>query len=105
MNPGGVRVGTPALTSRGLDEADFEHRVADFLDRGTKIAAKAQQIALLELEEQQQQTEASQSPRKKVLLKDFCRILESNAEIKENIASLRQEVEEFASKFPMPGSD
>ena len=30
LTPGGVRIGTPAMTSRGLDEADFE-RVADFL--------------------------------------------------------------------------
>jgi glycine/serine hydroxymethyltransferase len=30
MNPGGVRIGTPAMTSRGLREADFE-AVADLL--------------------------------------------------------------------------
>ena len=30
--PGGIRIGTPALTTRGFREADFV-RVADFLDR------------------------------------------------------------------------
>jgi glycine hydroxymethyltransferase len=30
MNPGGVRIGTPAMTSRGLRETDFE-TVADLL--------------------------------------------------------------------------
>ena len=30
--PGGVRIGTPALTTRGLDAADFV-AVADFLDK------------------------------------------------------------------------
>lgn len=30
--PGGVRIGTPALTTRGFKEDDFV-RVADFLDR------------------------------------------------------------------------
>merc|ERR1719355_141061 len=35
--PGGIRIGTPALTSRGFQEADFE-KVADFLDRAVTIA-------------------------------------------------------------------
>lgn len=30
--PGGIRIGTPALTTRGFREADFV-RVADFIDR------------------------------------------------------------------------
>ena len=30
--PGGVRIGSPALTTRGFVQSDF-HRVADFLDR------------------------------------------------------------------------
>lgn len=30
--PGGIRIGTPALTTRGFVERDFV-RVADFLDR------------------------------------------------------------------------
>lgn len=32
MVPGGVRIGTPALTTRGMREADFV-RVANFIDR------------------------------------------------------------------------
>ena len=35
--PGGIRVGTPALTTRGFREADFV-QVADFLHRGIQIA-------------------------------------------------------------------
>ena len=34
--PGGIRVGTPAMTTRGLKEADFE-KVAEFIDRGVKL--------------------------------------------------------------------
>ncbi len=30
MTPGGVRIGAPAMTSRGLKEADFA-KIADFL--------------------------------------------------------------------------
>merc|ERR1711967_135053 len=35
--PGGIRVGTPALTSRGFEEGDFE-TVAGLIDRGVEIA-------------------------------------------------------------------
>ena len=32
LSPGGVRVGAPAMTTRGCTTADFE-KIADFLDR------------------------------------------------------------------------
>merc|ERR1712094_163224 len=35
LSPGGVRMGAPALTSRGFDEADFE-TVVDLFDRGVR---------------------------------------------------------------------
>lgn len=38
----GIRVGTPALTSRGLKEADFV-KVAEFLDRAVKLAVQIQE--------------------------------------------------------------
>jgi glycine hydroxymethyltransferase len=37
MVPGGLRMGSPALTSRGFVEADFD-QVADFVDRSVRIA-------------------------------------------------------------------
>jgi glycine/serine hydroxymethyltransferase len=37
MVPGGLRMGSPALTSRGFVEADFE-KVAEFVDRAVNIA-------------------------------------------------------------------
>lgn len=42
LTPGGVRVGAPALTTRGLNEADFR-QVADFLHRAVQIALKVQE--------------------------------------------------------------
>lgn len=33
MNPGGVRLGSTCMTSRGLVEKDFE-QIAQFIDRG-----------------------------------------------------------------------
>lgn len=41
LSPGGIRLGAPALTSRGFKEADFV-KVVDFLDRGVKIALDIQ---------------------------------------------------------------
>ena len=37
--PKGVRIGTPAMTSRGFEEADFEE-VAEFVNRGVEITKK-----------------------------------------------------------------
>merc|ERR1711869_65730 len=37
--PGGIRVGTPALTSRGFEEQHFE-QVAEFIHRGVGIGKK-----------------------------------------------------------------
>jgi glycine hydroxymethyltransferase len=89
INPGGVRLGTPALTTRGLKEEDFD-RVAELLDEGCKIAVKAQS------------GEVSRKT-KKVLLKDFQHVLEKNEEIKSKMDALRQDVETFATPFYMPG--
>ncbi|TPX57992.1 glycine hydroxymethyltransferase [Spizellomyces sp. 'palustris'] len=79
--PGGVRLGTPALTSRGFKEADFE-KVADFLDRAAKIAINVQKTT-------------------GKLIKDFVVALETNEDVK----TLRGEVEAFARSFAMPGFD
>lgn len=95
MNPGGVRLGTPALTSRGLNEEDFG-RVAEFLHRGAELAMKAQKIAQEEVDRQQVSS-------KKVLLKDFVSVLEASDVLKQDIESLRNDVEGFASTFDMPG--
>lgn len=40
MNPGGVRIGTPAMTSRGLMEQDFD-AVASFLHEVCEVCVSA----------------------------------------------------------------
>lgn len=77
--PGGVRIGAPAMTSRGLIEEDFV-TIGDFLDRAVQIAIKIQK----------------ESGKK---LKGFS----AAAEKSEDVAALREEVIAFASAFPMPG--
>ena len=81
QSPGGVRIGTPALTTRGLKEADFK-KVAGFLDRAVKISLDVQKT----------------SGKK---LKDFVAALPNN----KDIPVLAHEVAEFATSFPMPGFD
>mmetsp|Transcript_27020 Transcript_27020/g.29103 ORF Transcript_27020/g.29103 Transcript_27020/m.29103 type:complete len:509 (+) Transcript_27020:47-1573(+) len=101
INPGGVRLGTPALTTRGLDEKDFD-QVAEFLHRGSEIAIKIQHIAEGVLVAQLEAGEISRKT-KKVLLKDFQKVLECNEDVKLEIDKLRQDVEVFATPFYMPG--
>jgi len=80
ITPGGVRVGTPALTSRGFVEKDFTV-VGDFLDRALKLTLKIQEKA------------------GGVLLEDFKKALKDD----EEVAALKADVRAFARKFPIPG--
>ena len=80
--PGGVRLGTPAMTTRGLGEEDFEE-VADLLSRAADLALEAQ---------------AAAGSKK---LADFVRALEGD--FKAQVEELKGDVEAFAQRFPMPG--
>lgn len=79
MNPGGIRLGTPALTTRGMLEADMEI-VADFLVRSIKISLEVQE----------------KSGKKLV---DFVAGLNESQELK----ALGEEVKAFATQFSIPG--
>eukprot|EP00218_Dolichomastix_sp_CCMP3274_P007671 CAMPEP_0170137724 /NCGR_PEP_ID=MMETSP0033_2-20121228/4369_1 /TAXON_ID=195969 /ORGANISM="Dolichomastix tenuilepis, Strain CCMP3274" /LENGTH=514 /DNA_ID=CAMNT_0010373619 /DNA_START=562 /DNA_END=2106 /DNA_ORIENTATION=+ len=83
--PGGIRIGTPALTTRGFDEADFA-RVAELIDAGVQIALGAK----------------AKAEGKKLV--DFKRVLAEDQDTQAEIAKLRAEVEAFADAFPMPGT-
>merc|ERR1712048_165843 len=79
LSPGGVRIGAPAMTTRGCTADDFK-KIAGFLDRCCQIALKVQQ-------------------EKGKKLKDFEAGLTGNADIK----ALKGEVEAWASTFGYPG--
>lgn len=81
LTPGGVRVGTPALTSRGFKEADFV-KVAQFLDRAVKLCIEIQ----------------ATSGKKLV---DFVKAAENH----EGVKQLRRDVNALATSFEMPGFD
>merc|ERR1719478_1471802 len=79
LSPGGVRIGTPAMTTRGCGAAEFK-KIAEFLDRCCQIALKIQ----------------SEKGKK---LKDFEDGLKDNADV----VALRKEVEEWTVSFGYPG--
>jgi len=83
ISPSGIRLGTPALTTRGLKEKDFE-KVVDLIDEGIQIASKATKV----------------TGNKKV--KDFLDVLHNNAEIRKQVQDLKSKVSSFAHQFSVP---
>jgi len=80
LSPGGVRIGAGAMTTRGLEEADFV-KVADFLHEAVQLALKIQATL----------------PDKKLVT--FAKALATNGDV----AALKERVKGFASSFGMPG--
>merc|ERR1712166_1499290 len=81
VTPGGVRIGAPAMTTRTLDEEDFE-KIAELLHEVLEAALKLQEKS---------------GPK----LKDFTALLDGD----ETLKSIRERVNAFATTFPMPGFD
>ena len=84
LMPGGIRMGTPALTSRGLKEDDFA-KVAHFFDRAVQIAMKLKN------------TEQGKK------LKGFRELCAVGPSVDADLVQLRKEVSEFACSFPTVG--
>lgn len=100
LNPSGIRLGkflidlsiikfqrvsplgTPALTTRGFKEEDID-QVVDFMDKGLKLGKEI----------------ATKSGPKLV---DFKKAVHEG-DFREKIERLRNEIEAFSEKFPMPG--
>lgn len=83
LNPSGIRLGTPALTTRGLVESDIDV-VVDLIDRGLKLSKEISTV----------------SGAKLVDFKAACH----SDQFTGKIATLRNEVEAFGVKFPLPGT-
>ncbi|CAG5115496.1 unnamed protein product, partial [Candidula unifasciata] len=82
MTPGGLRLGAPALTSRGFKESDFE-KVVELFDKGVQISLRVKQ--------------------KTKTLKDFKAHLLEDGDTQRELSTLKEEVMAFARTFPMPG--
>ena len=78
-------MGTPALTTRGLTENDMD-QVVDFIDRGLQLSKEIFAIS---------------GPK----IVDFKKTLHENKAMNDKVKAIRKEVEEFCSKFPLPGFD
>lgn len=83
LTPCGIRIGTPAMTSRGFGTADFE-RVAGFIDQAIKICKEVQ----------------SALPKEANKLKDF-KAKVATGEV-EKINALREEIKQWSTTFPLP---
>ncbi|KAG5182625.1 serine hydroxymethyltransferase 2 [Tribonema minus] len=84
LMPGGIRMGAPALTTRGFTEEDFV-KVAEFFDRGVKIS--------MDIKE------------KTGKLKDYKAFLASGADAHPELAKLKADVVAFSRGFPAIGFD
>ncbi|XP_028355736.1 serine hydroxymethyltransferase, cytosolic isoform X1 [Physeter macrocephalus] len=85
LRPSGLRLGSPALTSRGLSEEDFQ-KVAHFIHRGIELTLQIQDTVGA-----------------KATLKEFTEKLAGAEDHQRAVAALRAEVESFAALFPLPG--
>ena len=92
LAPGGLRMGTPAMTTRGFTEHDFA-RVADIVDRAVVIAIKADKTARKAAEDK-----GEKSPGRLKLFLDHL----GNGETVPEIVQLRSEVADWVGTYPLP---
>lgn len=83
LTPMGIRIGAPAMTSRGLGEKDFE-KIANYIDQVIKMCRKIQ----------------SELPKEANKLKDF-KAKVTSGEVEE-INNLKKEIAAWAVTFPLP---
>ncbi|KAH9229330.1 hypothetical protein K456DRAFT_1752761 [Colletotrichum gloeosporioides 23] len=90
--PGGLRMGTPAMTTRGFSEEDFS-RVADVVDRAVTIAVRIDKSA--------KKTAEEKGEKKPGLLRHFMQHL-GDGETDPEIVQLRSEVADWVGTYPLP---
>ena len=94
MKPGGLRIGTPAMTTRGFQPEDFR-RVADIIHRAVSITQKIDKDAKVKAEEK-----GRKNPGSVAAFKEY---LGEGDEITD-IVQLRREVEDWVGTFSLPWS-
>ena len=93
MKPGGLRMGTPAMTTRGFMERDFE-RVADIVNQAVDISkrldARAQEAA---------KAKGRKNPGSVAAFKEFV----GEGTDFEEVVTMRHEVTQWVESFSVPG--
>lgn len=84
--PSGIRLGTPAVTSRGMKENDL-------IKIGKWIAKVIKEFSYLKMPEEKEERQKT--------IKEFQEMIKNNKFLSE----LKKEIIEFAQKFPVPGID
>ena len=92
LRPGGLRLGTPAMTSRGFQPEDFS-RVADLVDRAVVITQKLDKMA--------RESAEAKGVKNPGTVKAFLEYLGEGEEFPE-IVLLRNEVEDWVGTFSLP---
>ncbi|CAH1180100.1 unnamed protein product [Phaedon cochleariae] len=82
LNPSGIRLGTPAITTRGLKEENIDD-VVNFIDRALKLA---------------KEISAASGPK----LVDYKKEVHGE-KFSGQVATLRKEIEQYSENFPLPG--
>ncbi|KAK5098879.1 Cytochrome B translational activator protein cbs2 [Lithohypha guttulata] len=92
LKPGGLRMGTPAMTTRGFGEADFA-RVAEIVDRAVSITVK--------VDKQARTVAESKGVKNPGTVKAFLEYIKDGSDVSE-ILVMKKEVEEWVSTFSEP---
>jgi glycine hydroxymethyltransferase len=100
LNPGGVRLGTLAMTTRGMGTKNMR-QIADFLIRVVQIGQEIEAAALQEEAEAAGSVTSSQ-PLKAVKLKAFLELAQK-MDFAGRLAQIKEEVNALATSFPLPG--
>lgn len=83
--PGGIRIGSPAMTTRGFSEDEFVS-VADFIHEGVQITLEAKKAA------------------SGTKLQDFMKFVTSPSfPLIYQVSDLQRRVEALTTQFPIPG--
>jgi glycine hydroxymethyltransferase len=85
LTPCGIRIGAPAMSSRGMGEADFD-RIANYVHKCIELTQKIQ----------------SELPKEANKQKDFKAKVSGGADAIPEIKAMKDEIKAWASTFPLP---
>lgn len=99
VSPGGIRLGTPAMTTRGMVEQDMR-TTAQLLHEVVQIG-----LAIQAMEEEEGATAAAVGGKTKTLkLKDFLQAMRTDP-FEQQLRAVADRVQRYAETFALPGID